>query len=203
MTVIGTERGFSLIELIVAVAILSILMGFTAVTLLRSNTVGDLDSQVNKMESILNLARKKAVSCGNQWIFEIDLNSQTYVIANDDGWLGTLSAPNAAQEPRTYYTGNPDFDAAKRNNGIIDLNELYSGPHALSSGVQFVDEPSKNMESDLKMVFNTRGGLANAQEFWIVDRNYPRPFPVTPTHDQRLHRRKISIFTAGIIKIGF
>ena len=166
------------------------------------SSMNDLENQANKIEASLNLARKKAISTGNQWIFQVDLSNQTYEIANDDGWKGTLTAATAESEPRIYYTGNPDFDTSKRNNGVIDINERMEGPYALANGCRIVDDTGGGMDSDITIIFNTRGGISSAATIWLVDRNYPRPFPVYPTHNQRLHRRKITIFTSGMIKIG-
>lgn len=197
-----SDKGFSLIELVVAVSILSILMTFTAITLLKSNPISGLEKQGRKIESLLTLARNKAISTGNQWIFEIDLSDQMYEIANDDGWNGTLTAPNASSEPRQYYTGNPDFDITKRNNGLIEMNERAEGPCVLPDGLQFVNDYSSYMLSDTTIIFNSRGGVDSVKTIWMVDRGYPRPFPYSPNSDQVLHRRKITIMTTGMIKVS-
>lgn len=198
----GSNEGFSLVELVVVVALLAIIMTFTAITLLKSNPIPELENQGERIAALMNLARKKAISTNNQWIFQIDLQNQTFQIANDDGWNGTFTAPNATSEPRLFYPGNPDFDATRRNNSVIDINERYEGPFALPGGIRFVSDNSSGMITDTNIVFNSRGGVSMPCFVWIVDRDYPRPFPSYPNGDQALHRRKISVLTTGMIKIG-
>jgi prepilin-type N-terminal cleavage/methylation domain-containing protein len=197
-----SEKGFSLVELTIVLAIIAIIMAFTAATLLKSNPIPELDNQAEKIAVLLKKARKNAISTHNQWIFQIDIQNGTYQIANDDGWKGTLTAPNASSEPRMFYTGNPDFDVSKRNNNIININERIEGPYALSGGAFFVKDYGVGMVTDIKIIFNSRGRVSTPRYIWIVDRAYPRPFPSYPTHDQSLHRRKISVLTTGMVKIS-
>ena len=97
-----SEQGFSLVELTIVLALIAIIMAFTAVTLLKSNPIPELDNQAERIAALLKQARKKAIATHNQWIFQVDIKNGTYQIANDDGWKGTLTAPNASSRENGF-----------------------------------------------------------------------------------------------------
>ena len=162
------KKGFTLIELLAVVGILGIMMALGTLVWTRTIPMVRLDTLMTTIQQNCSYARNGAISTGNDWFVDFDLDNHRYWVANDDGWKGTVTAKDQYdrfRDPRSYYLGNPDFDVSLRNNGILDdVNsnsmvdigdyELVRGPFYLGKEMFFM---KVNSASITRVTFDREG----------------------------------------------
>jgi type IV fimbrial biogenesis protein FimT len=101
-----TDNGFSLIELMTAIAVLAVLFGLAVPTFVQIINDNRLTTQANELVSALNYARSEAVKRGDNVSICASTNGTTCSGSNawNDGWIaftdstgtgGTLDASDA------------------------------------------------------------------------------------------------------------
>jgi prepilin-type N-terminal cleavage/methylation domain-containing protein len=109
---VSNERGFSFLEIIVVVAVMSIMFGLAAGITMTSVNAAKADSSTSAVMNILELARNQAVAERRDFqliftnpnqiqVFRLDLPSGTTLIAN-------RYLENGQQFTRFGSTGDPD-----------------------------------------------------------------------------------------------
>lgn len=219
------KQGFTLIELLVVIGILGVMMSLGLLVWSQTAPAVRLDGAIQAIQSNLTYARNGAIQTNNDWFVHFDINNHTYYIANDDGWLGTVTAIDQfgrKREPRGYYLGSPDFDTSMRNNGILDdINangiidvgdfELVRGPFGVGKELFFM---RVNNQSVTRVTFDREGkpsftfhsgSNAGGGVVWVAAARYYEAYPTDPnggTKDNQRYRKAVKIRAGtGIIVV--
>ncbi len=155
--------GYSLLELIITVSIIGIIIGATSFTFMRAYPNYKLDNAAQNIAATLQLARNKAISEGNNWFVQFNLDAGEYYLVDDDGYVGDGSF-------RHYNPTNPYFNKDRLNNSKIDDNEIYRGPIKLPGGVYFLDDGFHKTYH--KWIFNSRNEIFFQKEEGSPIRTY-------------------------------
>jgi prepilin-type N-terminal cleavage/methylation domain-containing protein len=106
---LGRPRGFTLIEMIVGVAVIGILAGMSAVAFGRMKTRGSFSSATGDFIATLRTARAEAFARGNPTVVVVDMQAGRWWAIEDvngDFSLASFSASNPAPSPdRLIYSG--------------------------------------------------------------------------------------------------
>src|SRR3990170_5948831 len=119
------NKGFSLVELIVALTIAGVLMAVAAPALQKFFSSNQLTSQVNDLMADINLARSEAIK----------RNVTTGVCVTAAGGSSCVTSGNWANGWLVYYvcpTGDPSGCTAG-NNVVLEVHEALSGSNSLAA----------------------------------------------------------------------
>lgn len=94
---VSKVRGFTLIELIVAIAVAAILLTVAVPSLTKLIRDNRVTSQTNELVSLINLARNEAIRRNKS--IDVDL------ISNADGWAAEVRAPDGADDSEECTVG--------------------------------------------------------------------------------------------------
>ena len=107
--VLRTHRGFTLIEMLMAVAIIGVLAGMSAVALDRMKSRGNFASATGDFIATLRTARAEAFARGNPTVVVVDMaNRKWWAVEDVNGnfALASFSATTPAPAPdRLIYSG--------------------------------------------------------------------------------------------------
>jgi prepilin-type N-terminal cleavage/methylation domain-containing protein len=117
------RRGFSLTEVVAGLTILGILAAVSVPNISSFLRSQGSNSGAAQLTAHLRLARSRAILEGNDYLVQF-VGDRQYEIVDDDG--GGNGVP-----------GSAGYDAANRNNGRADQNELLLGPFDLPSDLEF------------------------------------------------------------------
>lgn len=118
-------QGFTLVELMAAVAVFGILVSIAVPGVLRSMDTMECKQNAESISGRLRLARAQALSTF----------SDVVVYFNRDG-IGTYTV-HLDNGGGTGVPGDADFDPANKNNGVVDEGETISPPIALPERTVF------------------------------------------------------------------
>ena len=103
------SRGFTLIETMMAVAVIGVLAGMSAIALSRMKTRGNFSSATGDFIATLRTARAEAFARGNQTVVVVDIDAGLWWAIEDvngDFSLASFSASTPAPSPdRLIYSG--------------------------------------------------------------------------------------------------
>src|SRR5438128_3425367 len=103
------SRGFTLIETMMAVAVIGVLAGMSAIALSRMKTRGNFSSATGDFIATLRTARAEAFARGNQTVVVVDIDAGLWWAIEDvngDFALASFSASTPAPSPdRLIYSG--------------------------------------------------------------------------------------------------
>jgi prepilin-type N-terminal cleavage/methylation domain-containing protein len=171
-------RGYSLLELIIVIAILGVIAGISLIAWNRYAPIYFLNGAADALASGLHLARTGAITGGNNWVVVFEPARSMFYVYNDDGWMGN--------GPRQYVPGSPYFDINQRNdfgpgNGYtfypgVDIGqkstELWQGPLGLGRGMRMgeISFPTTGGAGKYRyVVFHPRGTASQAGSVQILD----------------------------------
>lgn len=97
------NNGFTLIELIVVIALASILMVAAAYYMGNRGENGLLKSAAADLANNMNLARSRAIRDTRPWAIQFTLNPDTYLLLNDSG---EAFAPTDPADPIDWLDGD-------------------------------------------------------------------------------------------------
>lgn len=95
---IRSERGFSLIEMMVSLVLMTILFGVAVPAMSRYMRTHEVLGAANNLAADMRLCRQRAVAEANNWIFSWDLDAGTYRMHDDDDNDGTEDSGEVVQE---------------------------------------------------------------------------------------------------------
>jgi Tfp pilus assembly protein FimT len=124
----GREAGHSLVELTVALVVLSIALATSLPAFHRIGDTNELMSATDQLGGHLRITRQKAVSLGVRHIFIWNEVQQLYLIVRDDN-----------------------------GNGLPDIGEPRNGPFALPSGVSMHNASAGGFTTS-RVIFEPGGG---------------------------------------------
>lgn len=144
-------RGFSLLELLLTVGLLSLLFGALVVSFAPLTRGGNLQEGAAQLESLLHMASAKAATSGArvQIVFEQDreLNSSRPLNSIRLGWEASpLAEPGAPQGMHSLSVN------LQQINELIGIETVFRQPDSLEhSGSRAVDDPdlAGDLESSL------------------------------------------------------
>src|SRR5438128_2500399 len=103
------SRGFTLIETMIAVGVIGVLAGMSAIALSRMKTRGNFSSATGDFIATLRTARAEAFARGNQTVVVVDIDAGLWWAIEDvngDFSLASFSASTPAPSPdRLIYSG--------------------------------------------------------------------------------------------------
>jgi prepilin-type N-terminal cleavage/methylation domain-containing protein len=112
--------GFTLVELMVVVTIISVLGSVAVVSMRRGRTEGDADAWANSLRNVMLQARRRAAATKTPYLVEIKQNQvqwcqvSTNIYANSSTAAATVCAgtPSCAAPPAGAEVGRPIFTGA-------------------------------------------------------------------------------------------
>ncbi len=133
----SSEGGFSLVELMVVIAVFGVVLAFSFVSLQQGMPGHQLRGTSTKLASELRLARQKAITQNNCYVVTFDPSSDSYSIWDDDESDGYRSAGEevrVVQLPEGIQFGTINIGASNsvtfRANGSTDKGgyvDVYGG----------------------------------------------------------------------------
>lgn len=136
---VDSAKGVSLIELLVVVAIISILAAFAVPSFSRSLSKSNLNKQTDFLAGTISICRLKAMEQGCKWLMDFDPAKGTYIAFGD-------KISNNSVDP-----GEETIGPLKLQCGINYGSCATQGPNNSEmpeDGVSFVDN---------RLIFNTFG----------------------------------------------
>ncbi len=127
-----SQRGFSLIELMIVIVVLGLLLGFSIPSFHHLSTTYQLQSAAENIAGQLRLAREKAIATGVEQRFE--LAGTGYATTATSGLGGAWSLPRGV----TYDWSGTDSvfvlktDGRSENSGLIVLQDSNGGRDTVS-----------------------------------------------------------------------
>jgi type II secretion system protein H len=147
-------RAFTLVELIVVMAVLAMVLAFSAPSLARSMRQRHLEAEAARFLAATEYARNEAVSQGVPMIVWIDEKTRTFGIEAKEGFVG-----EAARERE--FTLHPDVEVAL---------EKAIGRNAKVQPVEFAPDgapATTNIETvELKDRFASTIAIARTEDGW-------------------------------------
>src|SRR3990170_4523978 len=86
-----SDAGFSLIELVTSLSVLSILIGAFGATWLTGADERSLHAAAREVTSVMRLARTKAVHAGAEHRVAFDIGTDSYRIERGDAMFGSMT----------------------------------------------------------------------------------------------------------------
>ncbi|RMF84427.1 MAG: hypothetical protein D6739_05925, partial [Nitrospirae bacterium] len=99
------ERGTSLVEVVVTLALMSVMMTAFAASVQQGSKASNLEGASRTLLGELQLARQRAITEGRDCRVDFDLQANTYVVWVDYNGNGTPDAPVVGQEPEIKSVG--------------------------------------------------------------------------------------------------
>lgn len=166
-------RGFTLVELLVGIAILAVIAGMAAPSAVRMMATNRIAMQTNEFTAGLKLARAEAIRRGHA----VTLRSASTAVPGDfarDGWsvITDQNGDGAPESPSTTADGTVVREAEAAGNAvaITRVDRAGGGPFTYAA---------TSLDADLRsvVVFSSRGGHAgNADAFFrVCDANIAVP----------------------------
>ncbi len=136
------ERGASLVEVMVTMALMSILMTAFASSVETGATGSHMEDASRSLLGELQLARQRAITEGRECRVSFDRVNNTYVVWVDYNSNGAVDAPVAGQVPEIKATGRLGGGVAFGfNAGVIAPPGANAsgavGPGSLADGLRF------------------------------------------------------------------
>lgn len=93
-------RGFTLVEVLVVLLIVSIMSGIVLVNLPSFTRTSDLDAEADRIKAVLDMARDEAVVSASQYGFKPERNGYSFYIYDEleQTWAPVEKRPFAAHE---------------------------------------------------------------------------------------------------------
>jgi prepilin-type N-terminal cleavage/methylation domain-containing protein len=157
---IDSRRGFTLLELLLVLAILAVLAGFAVPTFESMVSSRRIQQSVDKLQNELLEARVEAMKTGQAQVFRATIHGDSYSITP---WL----------------SGNEDRDAAAgatvmTAGGVVETERTATGAVAASSGV--ASDSLKTLETDVMfLAIDTLVDSRNALEIQKSGEIAPMP----------------------------
>jgi type II secretion system protein H len=138
------DRGFTLVELMVVVALTSVMAGLALVSVRKAGTQNDVDRMAAQVRDAITMANRRAVFTGRPYMIDVQKHSVQWceVTAWTPSPLGTtqLSCANGTGEKgSTWFAGNDAqiaFYATQADTGGVSVSKatlttavpIYFGP---------------------------------------------------------------------------
>lgn len=107
----GNCRGFSLIEMVIALVIISFTVAMLMPSLTKSISNLEQRTSLNKIITTLRYARSQAVTTKRAYQLHLDLSNQSY-------WLAPLQAQDHTSQSENNLEGNEDPDEKISKTGV-------------------------------------------------------------------------------------
>jgi prepilin-type N-terminal cleavage/methylation domain-containing protein len=167
---VSNERGFSFLEIIVVVAVMSIMFGLAAGITMTSVNAAKADSSTSAVMNILELARNQAVSERRDFqlifttpsqiqVFRLDLPSGTTLIANrylENGQQFTRFGPTGDTPDAFGHTGAIAFGSTPTIRFTTDGTLIDSSGDVLN-GTLFLGVPNEIATARAVGIFGATG----------------------------------------------
>ena len=148
------SKGFTLIELIVVLVIVSIMAAMVSPTISRSISSFKLKTATRKVAAALRYARSQAVSRAEayQAVFSLDENQVTVSPVEDQG------------EKSEGGEGSEGEEVGKQNGNRPDKPKVYTLPDEVKFCKVIIDE-EEITSGDATITFNVNGGSEGGEVF--------------------------------------
>ena len=175
-----SESGYSLVEIMAAMALLAVLSAF-AVPMVASTTSGiKLRDQANQIADLIGLAKLRATSEFSRSRLYVDLAAESYVLqiwdGDADAWVDELAAVSL---PVGIDFGWGDVDTAPPNTQDGDIPKFAE---------ECVDKDGDKIDKTACIMFNSRGipidngnSPIGGNAFYLTDGTGVRAVTVTAT----------------------
>lgn len=128
-----TASGFTLLEMLVVVAIIGIILSFAALNLGGDRRADELSEESRRFAELLRLASEQAVLRGEEWGVQIDDEEYRFLIHRDDGWA--VREDDGLFRPRAFASDTElEIELEGRDLVLESTGEIKPTLLLLSSG---------------------------------------------------------------------
>lgn len=162
------NKGFSLVELLVAIAVAAIVTAGIASLMMQSLSIYSKETVNAKLQTDLQTA--------SNYLFDSIMESKGFIVVNDSksspsvtryALLGDFTGENGVYSISNGYLYIADSDLVAGNGGCIYLTE-YSYPHGGSSGAT-LDVIAKDIKDHYAKEYDGSEGILNKEENVLVN----------------------------------
>lgn len=155
----ASSRGYSAVELLVAMAIISILTAFAAPSLVRTYRSYQMDDAANQVAGMVKFTRYEAIRRNNTLNCVVTLVNGQVAIFSDDNGNGAINA----NERQVLLSGQATLVASAAVSGAASL------PAAVNVAAVTTVNPANGV-----IAFDGRGAktTAGANVYWVGNANY-------------------------------
>ena len=182
----SSSRGFTLIELMISLAMLAVLLGLAAPSFARMLASNRMATQTNEFTAALNLARLEAVRRAQSVAIRADGGGATF----QGGWKVFTDANDNGAQPGTITV--TDGTVIRESGGAVGGNTTITRVTRGGTAPNYTYADSTAADN-MYVVFNSRGAINNATAAAF--------FRICDSRDTAAKGRIVQISTVGKISL--